>query len=265
MPIAACLRIPSLAALRWRELGRPVQMSDLLDPPDNPSHRDRLSAFAFLVKNLVRPLGLSRLGVPCLLNGTGVAFPWPIIQRAPLASANIVEDMQLGVDLAIQRHGAVLCTEGGVRGQLPKGGGALEQRRRWEHGLLRTQLTQLPRLLWQALRQCRPDLLGMAMDLTIPPLSLLVLIWSAVFIASAAIRVSFGLKMPLTLSGAGGILLAGAVLGAWARFARRLLPLRTLLTTPLYAIWKLPVYGSFLFRRQKTWVRASRQSAGNLT
>ena len=45
-----------------------------------------ISALAFLVKNQVRPRGLARLGLPCLLTGTGMAFPWAVIRGAPLAS-----------------------------------------------------------------------------------------------------------------------------------------------------------------------------------
>jgi hypothetical protein len=34
------------------------------------------------------------------LMGTGMAFVWPQLAGAPLASGHLVEDMQLGLDLA---------------------------------------------------------------------------------------------------------------------------------------------------------------------
>lgn len=33
--------------------------------------------------------------------GTGMAFTWPVISQAALASGHIVEDMKLGMDLAL--------------------------------------------------------------------------------------------------------------------------------------------------------------------
>src|SRR5688572_3435370 len=86
----------------------PAQAVYLMTPPPGDEYpaatagpRHAVSALAFVVKNQVRPRGLSRLGLPCLLTGTGMAFPWQIIRDAPLASGNIVEDMQLGLDLAV--------------------------------------------------------------------------------------------------------------------------------------------------------------------
>src|SRR5438067_1718063 len=58
--------------------GRPVQAEYVLEVPAGAGWRGQVSAFAFLVKNVVRPRGLARLGAPCLLTGTGMAFPWPI-------------------------------------------------------------------------------------------------------------------------------------------------------------------------------------------
>ena len=131
--------------------GRPAQAVYLLEPPARAGVLTQLSAFAFLFKNLVRPRGLVRLGLPCLLTGTGMAIPWVLVRSAPLASGNIVEDMQLGVDLACAGNAPKLCPGARVDGVLPSGGAAAyRQRRRWEHGHLRTLLTQVPRLLLAA-------------------------------------------------------------------------------------------------------------------
>lgn len=76
---------------------RPVQATYLMQQPINPEPKDAVSALAFMVKNLVRPTGLDRLRLPCLLTGTGMALPWSVIREVSLASSNIVEDMQLGL------------------------------------------------------------------------------------------------------------------------------------------------------------------------
>jgi cellulose synthase/poly-beta-1,6-N-acetylglucosamine synthase-like glycosyltransferase len=242
------------------ESGRPAQAVYLLAPPAQPSVRDQLSALAFLVKNLVRPIGLRRMGGPCVLTGTGMAFPWQVIADAPLASGNIVEDMQLGVDLAIAGYPAILADAATVRGQLPQGAQiAATQRRRWEHGHLQTLLTQAPRLLGQALLQRRWDLLAMAMDLAVPPLALLVMLWALITAAAAAAWWLAGIGGPLLAMLGGGLLLLLAVVAAWARFGRGIMPARALLAVPLYVIWKLPLYAAFLFHREKAWVRTRRQ------
>ncbi|MEO1183789.1 MAG: glycosyltransferase family 2 protein, partial [Cyanobacteria bacterium J06636_27] len=58
---------------------RPVQSTYLMAKSDISSPKASVSAFAFKVKNLVRPLGLRLLKQPCLLTGTGMAFPWEVI------------------------------------------------------------------------------------------------------------------------------------------------------------------------------------------
>ena len=156
--------------------GRPVQATYLMERPAQPQSKDAVSALAFLVKNWVRPQGLDQLGFPGILTGTGMAFPWTVIRSVSLASGNIVEDMQLSMDLAIAGYPTLFCPNTRVIGLLPQQEQAAKsQRTRWEHGHLQTMLTQVPRLVQEALRQKRLDLLVIALDLSVPPLSLLVL------------------------------------------------------------------------------------------
>ena len=110
-------------------LGRPVQATYILKPPPDAAATARLSAWAVRVKNLVRPRGLRRLGLPCLLTGSGMAFPWRLLRDAPLASGNIVEDMRLGIDLAIAGHPTVFEPAAEFVSVLPAGGGAARSQR----------------------------------------------------------------------------------------------------------------------------------------
>ncbi len=160
---------------------RPIQATYLLNQGPNPSANQMLSTFAFKVKNLVRPLGMQVLGQSCLLTGTGMAFPWSIIQKADLANSNIVEDMKLGLDLAVAGHSPLICSDALVIGEQPqKLSAAITQRTRWEHGHLKTLLTSVPRLLWEGMKQGRLELAVLALDVSVPPLSLLVMLWTAV-------------------------------------------------------------------------------------
>lgn len=238
----------------------PVQALYLMASPREATAKSAISAFAFCLKNQARPLGAQSFGIPSHLTGTGMAFPWGIIRQARLATGNIVEDMQLGIDLAIAGYPAKLCPDALVTGTLPDASSAATtQRTRWEHGHLQMILQNVPKLLWQAIRQRRLELIGLALDLAVPPLALLVSAWAVVTLA-AGVGLAAGLisPLPLQLAGASGALLAASILLAWARFARSILPFATLLAVPLYIAWKIPLYGAFLFRRQRDWVRTAR-------
>jgi cellulose synthase/poly-beta-1,6-N-acetylglucosamine synthase-like glycosyltransferase len=243
------------------ERQRPIQSCYVMATPAEPRIKDRLSAFAFLVKNWVRPLGLSQLGAPCLLTGTGMAFPWQILKDAPLSSGNIVEDMQLGLDLAIVGHAPQFCPTARVTGLLPQAQDtATQQRTRWEHGHLQTFLSQTPRLLKATLQQGRPDLLALVGELSIPPLSFLVLLWLVYALMSVAAGLTIGSYLPLWLTAITGALLGMAILLAWGKVARDLLPFSTLLMVPLYLLWKIPVYFKFFRKPQASWNKTKRDS-----
>ena len=68
----AIARLASLCVTR----NRPVQALYLMYAPLGASVKTKLAEFAWLVKNHVRALGYSRLGLPCQLMGTGMAFTW---------------------------------------------------------------------------------------------------------------------------------------------------------------------------------------------
>lgn len=240
---------------------KPVQALYLMETPPTPSPKDSISALAFLVKNLVRPLGLTQLGQPCLLTGTGMAFPWDVLPTISLASGNIVEDMQLGLDLAIAGYAPDFCGAAQVTGVLPQQAvAATSQRQRWEHGHLQTLLTQVPRLVKAALKQKRGDLLALALDLSVPPLSLLVMLWFAATAIAGLFSLFTGFWIPTLLFSLEGILIITAIGIAWANFGRDKISGKTLLSVPFYVLWKIPLYFAFIFKPQKDWVRTQRDS-----
>ena len=250
-------------ACRAAETGRPVQGTYLMALPPSAPTGAAVSALAVLVKNFVRPRGLSRVGLPCLMTGTGMAFPWAVIRKAELATGNIVEDMQLGLDLAIAGHAPVFCEEARVIGQLPSGAAAARtQRRRWEHGHLRTLVRQAPRLLAAGLLKPRPAAISLLLELCVPPLSLLVLATTfAMLLAAAAVPLLDAGPLPAMLLAGGLAWLALCVKLAWLRFGRRAMPLASVLGAPRYALAKVPLYAAFVRRRETKWVRTARTPA----
>jgi cellulose synthase/poly-beta-1,6-N-acetylglucosamine synthase-like glycosyltransferase len=259
---ADCLVEPGAIAALVREAQsqqKPIQALYLLEKPKHATPKDTISALAFLVKNQVRPAGLAVWNLPCLLTGTGMAFPWQIIQKATLASDNLVEDIQLGLDLAIAGHPPQFCEQAKITGILPQQEqAATSQRTRWEHGYLQTLLRQCPRLVRNALQQKRFDLLALAADISVVPLSLWVLIWLGGLTLSL-VGWALGTSLtPVILLAIAGVCFAIAVISAWAKFGREEIPAKTLLAVPFYVLWKIPLYFAFLINRQSQWVRTER-------
>jgi len=239
---------------------RPVQALDIMVSPENKSITQAIAEFAWLVKNHVRPLGLKRLGLPCQLMGTGMAFPWVILRQANLAHGNMVEDMKLGIDLAVQGFSPLFCPTALVTSEFPNSSEVTnEQRKRWEHGHLSTILSETPRLLKAALKQRSPSLLSMALDLSIPPLSVLGLCLIVMFIVSIVLTIFTGSLTPFILMVILISTFAAAVFSAWYGFGRKIVSLKTLCYVPFYILRKLPLYFSFLIKRQRVWVKTERR------
>ncbi|KKI98906.1 glycosyltransferase family 2 protein [Prochlorothrix hollandica] len=248
-------------ALAAHTCNRPIQALYRLETPPNPSLKDLISAFAMTVKNAVRMRGMARLGLPCPLGGTGMAFPWSALGRVSLASGHIVEDMKLGIDLAIAGYPPLFYGSAQVSGSFPQEAAAsTSQRTRWEHGHLQLLRDYTPLLVRAALQQKRLDLGMMALDLAIPPLSLLVLLWGGLVALAAVSWAVGGSLWPLVLGAIAGLTLLGAIAAAWVGFARRELPLHKLLAIPLYILWKIPLYFKFLIKPQSQWVRTQRDA-----
>jgi cellulose synthase/poly-beta-1,6-N-acetylglucosamine synthase-like glycosyltransferase len=242
------------------ESNRPAQAVYLFQTPARPSPIDCLSAFAVRVKNWVRPLGLHRAGLPCLLMGSGMAFPWAVLRDASLASGNIVEDLQMGIDLTLAGHPPILCPAARVTGMLPsQASAAITQRTRWEHGHLNLIVTQFPRLLVKGLLSGNVSILAVALEISVPPISLLVASWFILSLAVLGIAGWLHQLVPVFVVAAGWVVLGAGVLLAWARFGHDLISFSTMLSIPFYVLRKLPLYRAFLQKRQTSWVRTARE------
>jgi cellulose synthase/poly-beta-1,6-N-acetylglucosamine synthase-like glycosyltransferase len=262
MDADCCLHAGSLGTLTraCHRFQRPIQAVYLMEPLSHAGLSQRIAQFAWRVKNLSRPLGWSRLGGPCQLMGTGMAFPWALIAQAKLASGNIVEDMQLGIDLGLAGHPPKFEPSALVSSYFPDTQEASRaQRKRWEHGHLHTLLRGGPRLLLKGLLHARWALIAQAADLMVPPLALLLMLHlSLAGINTVALGLLSGVWLPALVSACALLLLACAVLLAWCHSGRDIVSLAELAMAPIYAIRKLPMYATFLFRRQAEWVRAKR-------
>jgi len=259
---ADCLAYPGAidrVARTCAERDRPVQALYLMSAPPTAGPMAPIAEFAWIVKNLVRPLGYVRLGLPCQLMGTGMAFPWSDIRTLPLASGHIVEDLKMGMELAAAGRAPLFCPDALVTSTFPASTeGTKSQRTRWEHGHLGMIFSDAPRYLARALGGANGGLLALTLDMCVPPLALLTLAVVATFGLALGHYALWSQPWVLAAAGCALALLALSVLLAWARFGRGVLSFGRLAYAPVYALRKIPLYARFLVRRQVDWVRSKR-------
>jgi cellulose synthase/poly-beta-1,6-N-acetylglucosamine synthase-like glycosyltransferase len=240
--------------------GRPVQALYLMLAPSGAGLSRRLAQFAWRVRNWARPAGWHRLGMPCQLMGTGMAFDWEMLREAALANASIVEDMKLGIDLAAGGMAPVFCERALVTSWFPESAAAAgTQRTRWEHGHIEMILREMPAILRLAAVRRDRRMLGMALDLGVPPLALLAGVLALAWLLAVAGWLLGGTALVAIVASALVALFLVTILAAWSVQGRDLVRLSELLAVPWYILAKLPMYVRFIVRRQRDWVRTDRK------
>jgi cellulose synthase/poly-beta-1,6-N-acetylglucosamine synthase-like glycosyltransferase len=204
-------------------------------------------------------MGLNALGVPCLLMGTGMAFPWPVIVRSDLETGHLVEDMVLGLELAARGDCPRFLPEACVRSALPPSlEGQKSQRTRWETGHLQVIRQYVPQLMRQAAARADYRLLALALHAAVPPLALLVAMLLVTTCANGLVALAGGPALGFKLSGL-ATCAAGLVFTVyWITAGRDLLSFRELLSVPGYAVSKLSIYKRALSGKRIEWVRSKR-------
>lgn len=241
-------------------LDRAIQSFNEMVIPGASSTRERVTAFAWLLKTDIRPRGLAALGLPCQMMGTGMAMTWDRLQSINLASGNIVEDVRLGLDLAEKGAAPLYCPQARVSSELPGSSTGLEiQRRRWESGSLRILMKDAPAMLAKAIASGNLNLGAMATDLLVPPLVLLLVLSGFGFAVTFVWWLATGLQSPVMISTAALVLLAVTLIAAWARFGRHILQIRDMVFLPLLILNKVPHYIGLWTKRNEGWIRTDRK------
>jgi cellulose synthase/poly-beta-1,6-N-acetylglucosamine synthase-like glycosyltransferase len=255
----------ALAALASAAIAEdaPVQACDLLRPVRG-SPLVEISTFAFAVKNRIRQLGLQRLGAPAILAGTGMAFPWRIFSAAPLATASLAEDLDLGIDLLRAGERPLFLATARVWSEPGDAVSTLGQRSRWESGFLATARRRALPTLARGITRPSWGELWTGLHLMTPPLALLGLANLLAMTLAALAIVAGATLAPLAALGATLILLALGLAGAWVKLGTDFLSPSAAIRLPAYMLWKLPMYARLLVRRgPRHWVRAARPTPGS--
>ena len=238
---------------------RPVQARYIMQPSTQIDLFDRISQFAWRVRTFVRPFGAANLGWPCQLMGTGMALPWRAVVGVDLASRHLAEDQKLGADLALAGKLPLFCPDVHVTSRSPVAQEAKRtQRMRWEHGHLALIPDYFPRLIASALRNRNFLLLAFALDLCIPPMSLLLISLVLVQSLNLCWLLLADAILPFLVSSLALLLLVASLALAWWQFGRDVISLRDMLFAPAYCIARLPSLLLYFVHRQVDWIRTDR-------
>lgn len=238
----------------------PVQSCYRFYAPQGAPAARTISEFALYIKNHVRMLGLHRLGGSVPITGSGFAMPFGLLQQFDLNTGNIVEDMKLGVDIALSGKRVMYIPEAQTSTFLPlTNADAHKQRTRWEHGHMTTILRYCPSLLAAAISSFSKTRLLTALDLTIPPILVLLvigIITSGVGITLSSIfsdiRLACAALVPLTL------IVIGLIATNWRA---KIISLRQLPNIFIYAFGKMDIYQKFFRGRKSGWEKTKRDQA----
>jgi cellulose synthase/poly-beta-1,6-N-acetylglucosamine synthase-like glycosyltransferase len=232
----------------------------MLSPEDAPPGNG-VNLFAWRVKNGIRPLGLKLLGLPTQLLGTGMAFPLSLLLDRDLGNSRLAEDTALGIALAAEGYPPLFMSEARVHSHFPVSqAGSEQQRHRWEKGHLDNIVDLVPGALAKSLRDRNLGLAALAIDMAVPPLSLLVLFTVLCEILGS---ITFGLgasPAALAISSLSTLLLVLGTVLAWIAVGRDVLPLRELLRLPRHVIQKSVFYHRIASgKATSAWIRTDRK------
>lgn len=236
----------------------PVQATNLIRGDRAAPPMVQISNFAMLVKNLVRQRGMTRMGGAALLTGTGMAFPWTIFAKAPLANADLAEDLALGVTLTRNGSVPVFVESAQVSSDAAAHRDTLVQRTRWEHGFVATARRYALPLILSGLRQFSGSQLFLGLHLLVPPLALLFALGFITLTATLLLGVAGAGLGPALLLGLAMSLAGIVTLLAWMLHGRAVLTPGSLVRIPFYILWKIPVYLKLIGNRETRWIRTRR-------
>lgn len=219
-----------------------------------------LRAVAFALFNHLRPLGRSYLGWSAGLKGNGMCFRREVFAKLGWESYSLAEDAEYHLRLIDAGIRVVYVPEAIVSTEMPTSlRQAQSQQTRWERGRIDLIRACFGPLLRGFMRDGDLARLDVAMEIILPPLSLVAGLTSLYVVLAAVLAWWPGIMLASALSVALGIhIVIGAGL---ARLSRR--AYFSLLRAPLFIAWKCWIYlaalgGAVLRRGGKAWVRTER-------
>lgn len=215
-----------------------------------------MRAVAFALFNHLRPLGRSRFGWSAGLKGNGMCFSRAVIERFGWGSYSLTEDVEYHVRLIEAGIAVVYVPEATIAAEMPVTlKQARSQQARWERGRLEMTRDYALPLVRGFLRAGDTNRLDAAMEIMLPPLSLLIGAVCVCLALGGLLRWGPGVGLALVLLAL--LALHGVIGAALAKLSTR--AYLSLLRAPLFVAWKCWVYLAALFGRGgDSWIRTQR-------
>lgn len=220
--------------------------------------RTALTSAAFAVNHL-RPAGRNRIGGTAGLRGNGMGFRTSVLERHGWPAYSIVEDAEFSLKLLLEGTIVHYNPDAIVSSEMPtQAVQAEKQRMRWEGAWLLMARSFMPPLLARFIRRPRIRYLDAVIGFLVPPFSLLVLSQLVVIGAASTIHIVAGPILIFCLGVDLFYVLSGLI-------QRRVSPAVwiSLVSAPLFILWKLPLYVKMLRQKGNAWERTKRQSELN--
>jgi cellulose synthase/poly-beta-1,6-N-acetylglucosamine synthase-like glycosyltransferase len=245
-----------------RALGpdRPVLQGKHVIANPEESRFSRLAAVDMRLNNLLRNQAKQTLGLSCRLMGDAMCFAADVIRQHGWLAGSLVEDREYGLHLLTQEIRISYLPEAVSSGQAAPGwNAAASQRLRWYGGVFHIRKKFASKLLKQALQRCDEAALDQAIELLLPPFSVLTLLSLCLAVVQWMWPVLHPL-FPAPVSTA--IAVAWIVfpfVGLWIDHAPWS-AYRALVHSPFYLIWRLWLGFQARVRREKIqWIRTRRR------
>jgi len=218
-----------------------------------------LRELALTLVHRVRPLGKARFGGSAGLKGSGMCFTRQAIQRVNWQSFGLAEDVEQHTLIVRAGMRVGFAPDALVLGEAPSAlGAAAGQHRRWEAGRLSAARTDGIALLAEGVRSRSLVRIDAAIELLIPPISILAAglpLLSIIGYAAGTETVTGGGLLGtgmLVLYVATGVTVSGLRLHEVARASCAM---------PAYIIWKLWLYAQAVVSKPERWERTPRIEA----
>ncbi|CAA0336779.1 Family 2 glycosyl transferase [Alteromonas alvinellae] len=241
-----------------------VQSQYLMLSPNDERIDLKISEFTWAVKNDLRARGMKTLGLGCHIQGSGFAFPTSMLRDISLASSSIVEDLELGLNLALKGQPAIYFDEAKVFSYFPENKeGAASQRKRWEHGHL-GMIKMFPKYAYKAIKNFDLKTFALLVDAAIPPTILWILILSTLSMFALLLNIyienSFLIFIPACF-----LITTVLLIFTWFTYGKSITSSIKFNDVVDFLSSKLTVYNSFFKKPETEWVKTKRDVKNELS
>ncbi|MBF6599355.1 MAG: glycosyltransferase [Dehalococcoidia bacterium] len=229
---------------------------------DGASSTASVRGLALALVHLVRPRGKERIGASAGLKGSGMCLSRRVVDALGWQVFGLAEDIEQHVRLLRMGVRVAFAPEAVVTGAAPRAlAGARAQHRRWEAGRLAAARAMALPLLFEGFRRRSPACIDAALELLVPPLSLL----GAALAGGVVVGVVFGFAA-LVVASAVGIGCIGVYVAAGVALQRRGWRATAcgIAAMPVYATWKLGVYAQAVVSKPRRWEATRRDAAATI-